>query len=468
MNSIDSLPPATGDYDVDRQRHAKVYLEGLGEEISRVSANRAELHRIRDERLGQLLNHAREYSPWHRERLRSVDLDAISGEDLSALPPMTKADLMANWDEIVCDPRLSLSMANEHIDRLASEGPAYLLDSYHAFATGGSTGERGVMVWDFEGFRIVGSRVPAWGISAATHAGQEMPTPVVIAFVGSEGAGHVGGAMTRCFSNPAMSRNVSIAASKPVEQIQAELEATQPHILGGYASALHELAERKLAGRLDIAPLAIIQGGEPLFPETRAVLSKAFGVPIRDMWGATEIGWGASSIPGHEGLVVSEDLVIIEPVDSEGASIPLGERAAKLLITNLVNRVMPIIRYEISDEVTLVAADPDCPWHGQRLLSVQGRLDDVFHYGDRMIHPHTFRTVFTRHASVSEYQIRQTRRGAEAIVVPSSDFAGERLEQDLVSALEKAGLPDPDVVLRPVEKIERHARSKKLKRFVPL
>jgi phenylacetate-coenzyme A ligase PaaK-like adenylate-forming protein len=359
-------------------------------------------------------------------------------------------------------------MVNEHIDRVAREGPSYLLDSYHALATGGTTGKRGVVVWDFEGFRLVGSRGPAWGMSFAQHSGLESPTPLIVVNVGSDGITHAGGAIVRCFSNPAMMQTIPIAASKPMEEIIEALEAHKPHILLGYASILHELAEHKRSGRLDISPIAVVQGGEPFLPEAQAAVSSAFGVPIRDIWGSTEIGFGASSFAGYEGLVISEDLIIVEPVDAEGVPVPLGERAAKLFVTNLANRVLPIVRYEISDEVTLAAPDPGCPWKGQRLLSIHGRQDDVFRYGERVVHPHTFRSVFTRHANVSEYQVRQTEDGADIVVVPLNALDASRLEQDITLALEKAGLAGPKVRIHQLERIERHARSKKLKRFVPL
>src|SRR5436190_1944709 len=80
-------------------------------------------------------------------RLARVDLATVTGDDLSAIPPMTKADLMASWDEIVTDRRLTLDLANAHLARVAEDGPAYLLDDYQVVTSGGSSGRRGVFVW---------------------------------------------------------------------------------------------------------------------------------------------------------------------------------------------------------------------------------------------------------------------------------------------------------------------------------
>jgi phenylacetate-coenzyme A ligase PaaK-like adenylate-forming protein len=441
--------------------------DGLADQIALVSADRTAVHAVRDRRLADLLGHAARHSPWHRERLQPVADEPVSADDLTALPSMTKSDLMDHWDAIVCDRRLNLKLVNDHIDRSASDGPAYLLDEYHALATGGTTGFRGVMVWDFEAFRLLGSRLPAWGISYMEHSGAATPIPVRFANVGSVGTSHVGGAISRCFSNPAVTETISIAASAPIEEIIRRLEAIQPTILGGYASILHELAERKRSGDLNIDPIGILQSGEPLLPEAHQAISSAFGTSVRDVWGSTEIGFGASSFPGHDGLVIAEDLVIIEPVDTQGRAVAPGERAAKMLVTNLTNRVLPIIRYEISDEVTLAEPDPGCPWTGARLTSIHGRQDDVFHYATRAMHPHTFRSVFTRHTNVSEYQVQQTQDGADVVVVPIGTLDTDRLQLDLTRALEDSGLPAPSVQVTQTEHITRHSHSHKLKRFIP-
>ena len=48
--------------------------------------------------------------------------------------------------------RLALERAEAQLLTVASDGPAYLLEDYQVLTTGGSSGTRGVLVWDFEGF----------------------------------------------------------------------------------------------------------------------------------------------------------------------------------------------------------------------------------------------------------------------------------------------------------------------------
>src|SRR5438874_2370190 len=141
-----------GDFAAARQRHVEALAARISDEVDKCAWPLERLHALRDERLRSLLRVARERSPWHAQRLRHVDPGMISGDDLSAIPPMTKSDLMANWDQIVTDRRLTLEVAEAHLNRLASSGPSYLFRDYMVVASGGSTGVRGVFAYDFEGW----------------------------------------------------------------------------------------------------------------------------------------------------------------------------------------------------------------------------------------------------------------------------------------------------------------------------
>src|SRR3954468_22042794 len=139
-------------FDADRQRHLRAFADRLPIEAERLTWPLERLHRLRDERLRALLRTAKARSPWHAERLAGVDVDAVTGADMAAIPTMTKTDVMEHWDEIVTDRRLTLELAEAHLERVASEGPAYLLGKYQVVTTGGSSGRRGVFAWDFEGW----------------------------------------------------------------------------------------------------------------------------------------------------------------------------------------------------------------------------------------------------------------------------------------------------------------------------
>ena len=80
-----------------------------------------QVHGLRDDRLRELLVHARDRSPWHRARLTGRGHRRASpATTCPALPTMTKADLMANWDAISCDPSLTLAAAQACLDHVVA------------------------------------------------------------------------------------------------------------------------------------------------------------------------------------------------------------------------------------------------------------------------------------------------------------------------------------------------------------
>jgi phenylacetate-coenzyme A ligase PaaK-like adenylate-forming protein len=129
---------------------------------------------------------------------------------------------------------------------------------------------------------------------------------------------------------------------------------------------------------------------------------------------------------------------------------------------------MPLIRYEITDEVTLLDEPCACGSAHQRITDIEGRNDDTFIYGDGVsVHPHIFRSILGRDAAISEYQVQQTRTGAEIIVCADGAVDVEALNHTLQEALTRSGCPESTVKVTVVESIQRLATGK-LKRFLTL
>jgi len=133
------------DYEDLRRRHLADLMTLLPEHVQRLRWPAERLADERRRRLRDLLRVAMASSPWHRERLAGVDPDGAEEADLAGLPPMTKDDLMANWDQVVTDRRLTLDQVECHLAGLEDDG--YLFDEVHAVASGGSSGRRGIFVF---------------------------------------------------------------------------------------------------------------------------------------------------------------------------------------------------------------------------------------------------------------------------------------------------------------------------------
>jgi phenylacetate-coenzyme A ligase PaaK-like adenylate-forming protein len=196
-------------------------------------------------------------------------------------------------------------------------------------------------------------------------------------------------------------------------------------------------------------------------PEDREAIGSAFGVPVVNQFGSTE-GLVGHSEPGDSVLVFAEDMCLVELVDEDNRPVPDGVTSAKVLVTNLHNLTQPLIRYELTDRFRREPGD------GPLRATVEGRADDVLHYGDVEVQPFAIRTVMVAEPVVVEYQVRQTERGADVSIVRDGDVDADALAAKVAGALRKAGVPDPAVTLETVDAIPRHAETGKAKRFVPL
>ena len=453
------------DYEALRQRHVEHAMGLLPEHIQRVSWDAAQIRAERERGLRSLLRTAHDHSAWHRERLDGIDIDHVTDEQVADLPVMTKDDLMANWDAIVTDPRLNLAMVEDHLDALT--GDAYLLDTHHGIASGGSSGRRGVFVCDWDAWAVcfLGfARFPMWDRMTDPALSEALP---VTAMVAADRATHMTSAVGQTFKNPAITVH-RFPITTPLEEIVAGLNELQPPGLNGYTSALAQLAHEALAGRLTIAPLRVTATSEPIFPEMRALIEKAWGVRLGNWWGTSEGGPTGISCGRGAGMHLADDLLIVEPVDAAGRPVPPGTQSDKVYLTNLYNPLLPLIRYEITDRVTVLDEPCPCGSGHRRIADIEGRTDDVFEYaGGVTVHPFIFRSVLGQERNIVEYQVRQTPQGAEVAACTNSALDARAVEGKIEAKLAELGVAAPRVTIALVDRLERQS-SGKLKRFVPL
>ena len=266
--------------------------------------------------------------------------------------------------------------------------------------------------------------------------------------------------MGRTFSSDDAPR-YGVPVDQPIERVVARLNALNPTILMGYSSFLPNLAREAEAGRLRIAPRRVIGISEPLLPEARAVIEQTWGAPVANGYGMSEgLFTGSCGQATH----LPDDLCIVEPVDPAGRPVTAGEIGSGILVTNLYNPLLPLIRYHVSDEIKILSGNCGCGSAMARIADPLGRRDDLFHYGSTVAHPHLFRSVLGR-PDITEYQVAQTERGAHIRVVATA-IEAPILEREVEQKLMALGLPDPDVTVEVVPAVVR-LPSGKLQRFVP-
>ena len=328
-------------------------------------------------RLLRLIEYARSRSPYYRERYAALPLGA---HDLPALPPVAKSDLMANFDGWSTDPAVTRETTEAFVADPTRIGH-YYLDRYVAFSTSGTTGTPAVFLHDRGAMSVylgllLARRLPTLIAAGAlgTFLRNRGRTATIIT-TGGHFASSVVEALAR-FRYPTLAgRNRTFSLIDPLPALVRALNGFRPAVVGSYPTALAVLAGEQAAGRLRIAPALLLSGAERLSPPLGDRISDAFHCPLRDTYAASEF-MGIAFDCRYGRLHVNTDWLILEPVDAAGEPVAPGKASHTTLLTNLANRVQPLIRYDLGDSVTVFPTPCPC---GSPLPAIrhEGRSDEI-------------------------------------------------------------------------------------------
>lgn len=434
-------------------------------------------------RLLDLIAFAQARSPFYRELYRDLPWTETS---LGRLPPVTKEMLNAGLARALTDPGIDARELENFLGERGAVGRRFI-GRYVALRTSGTTGRTGAMIYDPECwhlFKVLG------GLRGLFSGGQGyMPgLPGVLRFLTRRhriaylvaAGGH--------FSTAALARHPSLwsrvwcrEAIFPIDsdpaKIFRDLDAFQPEILHLYPSFAEDLAMAQEEGRIHIDPLAISTSSEPLSEEVRARLERAFpATRISNCYGATECLVLARQCSKSRWMHVNSDWVVIEPVDANDLPVAYGERSHHVLVTNLANRVLPIIRYRIDDVVTpLEPGACACGSNLPRIL-IEGRTDDTLRLRDPTgrwiaLRPLAIGSSMTNITEIQQFQIVQ--EDADQVLVrfrADLEIATERAEGRIRETLEElvrraGGTSLPGLRFERVDRIERDPVSGKIRRI---
>lgn len=429
-------------------------LDALFEQIPRLSWSGEQLRAHQAGALTDVLRQAVSRSAFHRDRLAGVDLESIGPDDLTALPTMTKADLMAHWDDVVTDDRVTLAVARAHLDRIDADGLSLLAGEYLVLTSGGSTGEPGIFCWSLEEMARFGASTIRW--TAANGHGP----PARAAWVAARSPRHPSGA------GALITGSAAIPIDQPIAAIVSQLNDLQPDAISTVCSMLPVLVDEARSGRLRVPVERISVFGDILDRDAVAAAVEVFGIEPTEGYPTTDVGYIAQQAPGEAGLYLNEDLLLVETVDADERPVLAGVPADHLLVTSLHQRTTPLVRYRIDDRV-VVDPDPGRYAAYRRLASVDGRSDELFRYGDVTVHPHVFRTAIGRHLHIRDYEIAQTTHGAVVRVVEGAVAVDPAaLGSEIADGLRHAGVPTPAVDVVIVDQLPRTAVGKR-RPFIP-
>lgn len=312
------------------------------------------LQRQQRERLEQTLRYAATHSPYYGELFRTHGYDAgrFDPAAFGALPLLTKAIIRSSTDAI-----LSREFRKEDLE---------------AHKTGGSTGVALTTYftrdwWDLR--TAAALRADQW--AGAFHGMK------VAALWGNP---PVASTFKERLRRRLIDRFVYLDTINLSEQSIADFlvrwRRQRPEILFGHSHSLYMLGRHlQDKGITDLRPRGIVSTSMMLLDHERAVIEEAFGCKVTNRYGCEEVGLIGCECEQHHGLHLEIEHLYIEFLRPDGTAAGTGEEGT-IVITDLLNRAMPIIRYRIED--VGVPTDRRCPCgRGLPLMErVIGRVAD--------------------------------------------------------------------------------------------
>jgi phenylacetate-CoA ligase len=234
------------------------------------------------------------------------------------------------------------------------------------------------------------------------------------------------------------------------------LERYRPEVVTGYPSAMHLLARACHDLGSSYRPRRVFSDSETVLDYQRAEVAKVWGCDIVDYYGM-EVGWVVGQCRDGN-YHISPLTSVVEVLDEAGDSVRPGE-VGEIVVTDLTNPLMPLIRYRTGDLGAWASKPCECGWNTPALSFIEGRLDDVVVLPDgrkigRLDH------IFKFSQGIKEAQIVQEKPDYFFISVVPEDGYSDAVEEGIVREARARLGNGVTVEVRRVESIPRTARGK--------
>ncbi len=387
-----------------------------------------ELEAIQLKRLKKLLHHAKNATHFYKERLKDIDIDTMTLDDLKKIPILTKAELKA------------------HADDLRNEPPG---ESLIKAETSGTTGEVFLfnknIHWDAS-FRAAQYRGYSWyGIK---------PWEKSLYFWGFK----------KSFKDRIKIRLLDFLLNRYrfFDYTNEEFERAAKRIkestyIAGYSSSIHMMAEyfKKRGYRFD--NIKMVKGtAEKVYDSYHKAVKEVFGRKITSEYGSAEAGVIAYECPEGNMHIVMEN-VIVEEIDN------------KAIITNLWAYSLPFIRFELGDYIVL-DNETKCPCGRSHKIikEVTGRIGRKI-YGKEGVYStininHTFKNLSFKYGIELAYSAKQYEKGKMLFEITKDESIDEAdAKEKLIASAHEYFKDDLDVEVKFVD--YKEGKTKKQKDF---
>lgn len=374
-----------------------------------------EISDLQNQKLRRLLHYAYEKSEYYRDSFEKSGITAekIDSTPLSKFPTIDKSILLLQFDSLVTDPDLNQEEIRrfdeqEKTDRKPFKG------KYHIVHSSGSTGKPGYFIYDKNAWNsmLLGIiRGALWNMSMPQILKFLARGPRIIYIAATDG--RYGGAMAVGDGIDGVgAKQIYLDINTPLDEWISTVKEFKPNMIIGYPSAIKILAELAEKGDVELHILRVVSCGEPLGASLRKYLENVFKTDVINFYGASEsLSLGVES-DSQEGMLLFDDMNIVEVENGV------------MYLTCLYNFVQPLIRYRLSDSLTLKAPAEENRYPFTRAVGLLGRNEDILWFSNgngkrEFLHPLAIEGFCIK--GLRDYQFRQLSPEAFEMIAETAD-----------------------------------------------
>lgn len=429
-----------------------------------------ELEKLQFRKLVSILNHAYERVPFYRERFHEIGFDPREIQEaveFGHIPPTTKDDIMAHFPDGIT----AGGMDRKRWKYVATSGTTRQIMGIHDFRKANINWAAGLRAHKLAGNHDIGKKwmeIPPHmctnicGINDGEKTQKLLSRKIFSRLL----QGDVRGLRDHLYQyaharRHSLYKRVTVPSfgsegtNIPEKEIVAYIDTIreyEPYLLEGLPLYLYTFA--KYVTRKEINPprVGVIKPfGGSLTPHMKQAIAHAFDCEVFDTYGCSETGFIACDCAKHEGLHVFMDLYRVDVCRNRKTVAP-GE-LGRLYITDLENRAMPWIKYDIGDVGRYFLDDHGCGRKSLR-IQVEGRVQDTLTNtrGELFTSDRIF-DFFHTFSEIDNFQLVEKTKGSfDLLCVPSN---GVPLDREIVAEeFRRFFDPEVNVKIYPVKTIK--------------
>lgn len=381
--------------------------------------SRSEINGIQLLKLRKLVNYAYHNVPFYHSSMKGfgvVPSDIRTLEDLKKLPILKRKDIQQNFNYLVscAYPRARLrfsytsgSTGEPLLFARSVESEVYDLSSYYRFLSwyGWKIGDKIAKIWAFPD--ILNNNLLK---------------------------------LKRSFS--ALLRNEILYNSLGMEGEKTKnfirlVQLCKPSIITGYTSGLLYLSQ--IINDYNLLPKGnfewvVLNQAEMINKAAKETIEKSFQTVLYDFYGSREISSIAASCPIFPHLHINAEHRIVEVIKDGESTI---DEIGRIVITDLEEYGMPLIRYEIGDLGEKSVDDCSCGRHLPSLAKILGRTSDLLRIDGKTFSFPSFRNIFEDLEIISYRIVQKSEDQIDIFVISGANMKVDILEDIVLGRFRK-------------------------------